>query len=107
MLRRGVSAGEGIQAGRNRPPIAIAHTGGVRLDPADELTELVPLDEAPALACVSRRTLNRWIASGRLTVYEVRGYTGRYVREGELLDVEHERRKARRQGRPGARVNVA
>ncbi|WP_433225567.1 hypothetical protein [Actinomadura formosensis] len=79
----------------------------MRLDPDDELSELVPLDDAPALACVSRRTLNRWIAAKRLTVIEVRGYTGRYVREDELLDVEHERRKARRQGRPGARVNAA
>lgn len=87
--------------------MGITHTGVVRLDPADELTELVPLDEAPALACVSRRTLNRWIASGRLRVIELPGYTGRYVVEGELLAVEHERRQARSQGRPGARVNAA
>lgn len=79
----------------------------MRLDPADELSELVPLDEAPVHARISRRTLNRWIAAGRLTVIEVRGLTGRYVREGDLLDVECERRRSRNPGRPGARVNAA
>lgn len=79
----------------------------MRLDPDDELTELVPLDQAAALACVSRRTLNRWIAAGRLRVIQVRGLTGQYVVESELLDVEYERRQARRRGRPGARVNAA
>ncbi|WP_165964130.1 helix-turn-helix domain-containing protein [Actinomadura sp. KC216] len=79
----------------------------MRLHPADELSELLNLDQAARLANVSRRTLDRWIASRRLRVYEVRGHTGRYVREDELLEVERERRRSRRRGRPGARVNVA
>ncbi|WUI03940.1 hypothetical protein OHR68_19795 [Spirillospora sp. NBC_00431] len=61
----------------------------------------------PRLAGVSRRTLDRWIVARRLTVIEVRGLTGRHVREGELLEVEHERRQSRRRGRPRARVNAA
>ncbi|WP_433469563.1 helix-turn-helix domain-containing protein [Spirillospora sp. CA-128828] len=77
------------------------------LNPADELSELLTLDQAARLAGVTRRTLDRWIAARRLTVYEVRGLTGRYVREDELLDVEYERRQSRRQGRPGARVVAA
>lgn len=76
----------------------------MRLDPDNELSELLPLDEAAAVAEVSRRTLNRWIDARRLRVYQVPGHTGRYVREDELLDVEHERRASRRRGRPGARV---
>lgn len=75
----------------------------MRLDPADELTELLTLDQAADVAGVSVRTLNRWIAAGRLRTYRLPG-TQRYVREDELLDVEHERRRSRRLGRPGARV---
>lgn len=71
--------------------------GAVRLDPNDELSELIPLDQAAEIARVSRRTLNRWIADGRLTV------RAGHVVERELLDVEVERRIARRAGRPGAR----
>lgn len=75
----------------------------MRLDPADELTELVPLDEAATVAQVSRRTITRWITAGRLTVYEVSGLRPgsprRYVLESALLDVEHERRAARHGGR--------
>ncbi|WP_433225559.1 hypothetical protein [Actinomadura formosensis] len=32
----------------------------MRLDPADELSELLDLDEAARVADVSRRTLDRW-----------------------------------------------
>lgn len=69
----------------------------MRLDPDDELSELIPLDQAAEIARVSRRTLNRWIAAGRLRV------RAGHVVERELLDVEVERRTARRAGRPGAR----
>ncbi|MGP4030065.1 hypothetical protein [Actinomadura sp. 3N407] len=78
----------------------------MRLDPADELSELLTLDEAARVAEVTCRTLDRWIAARRLPVYEVCGHTGRYVRENELLDVEHERRASRAKGRPGARMRV-
>lgn len=74
-----------------------SHNECVRLDPDDELSELIPLDDAPAIVCVSRRTLNRWIAAGRLTV------RAGHVVERDLLDVEAERRAARHAGRPGAR----
>lgn len=83
----------------------------MRLDPADELTELIPLDDAAALMHVSRRTLTRWVTEGRLTVYEVPGLKPgsprRYVLEADLIDVEHERRTARRQGRPRRDVRSA
>ncbi|TDD93325.1 hypothetical protein [Actinomadura rubrisoli] len=79
----------------------------MRLDPADELSELLDLDQAARLAKATRRTLDRWIAARRLRVYEVHGLTGRYVREDELLEVEHERRSSRNPGRPGARVTFA
>ncbi|WP_433233754.1 helix-turn-helix transcriptional regulator [Actinomadura nitritigenes] len=79
----------------------------MRLDPADELTELLTLDQAAAVARVSGRTINRWIKAELLPVYELPGYTARYVREDELLEVEHERRQSRRRGRPGARVTCA
>lgn len=69
----------------------------MRLTPDNELTELIPLNQAPAIAHVTRRTLNRWIAAGRLTVL------ADHVIEAELLDVEAERRAARHRGRPGAR----
>jgi predicted site-specific integrase-resolvase len=71
--------------------------GSVRLDPDDELSELIPLDQAPTIAQVSARTLRRWIAAGRLTV------TADHVVERELLAVEAERWASRHAGRPGAR----
>jgi hypothetical protein len=70
----------------------------VRLDPDDELSELIPLDQAAQLADISDRTLRRWIAAGRLRVL-----AGEYVVERELLAVEKERWESRRAGRPGAR----
>jgi predicted site-specific integrase-resolvase len=69
----------------------------VRLDPDESLTELIPLEDAPAIAHVSARTLRRWIAAGRLRVL------AGHVVEGELLAVEAERWESRRAGRPGAR----
>lgn len=69
----------------------------MRLDPDDELSQLIPLDDAPAIAGISRRTLNRWIAAGRLRVL------AGHVVERELLAVERERWESRHAGRPGAR----
>lgn len=74
------------------------HNGTVRLDPDDELSELIPLDQAATIAQVSDRTLRRWIAAGRLRLL------AGHVIERQLLDVEAERRAARRAGRPGARL---
>jgi hypothetical protein len=72
----------------------------VRLDPDDELSELIPLDQAPAIAQVSDRTIRRWIADGRLTV------RAGHVVERQLLAVEAERWTARHAGRPGARPRL-
>lgn len=81
---------------------AVAHTGGVSLDLDDELTVPLTLEAAARAACVTRRTVTRWIASGRLPSHT--GPDGRtYVIESELLDVERERRHSRNPGRPGAR----
>jgi hypothetical protein len=71
--------------------------GHVRLDPDDELSELIPLDQAPAIAQVSARTLRRWINDRRLRVL------AGHVVERELLAVEKERWESRHAGRPGAR----
>lgn len=80
--------------------------GGVRLDPADELTVPLTLEAAAVIACVTPRTLHRWITSGRLRAYT--GDDGRtYVIEGDLIDAEHERRHSRNQGRPRPHVNAA
>lgn len=74
----------------------------MRLDPEDELTELLTLDQAAALAQVTRRTLNRWIQARRLRLLP-----GGYVIEGELVDAEALAYGTRNRGRPGARPKAA
>lgn len=69
-----------------------------RLFDGDDLSRLLALDQAARAAYVSRRTIDRWVAAGRL-----RRLPFGYVIERELLDVETERRRSRRRGRPGAR----
>lgn len=76
----------------------------MRLDPDDELTELLTLDQAAALAQVTRRTINRWIKAG-LRVIQLPGGE-RYVVESELLEAEVKAYGARTRGRPGARRQV-
>lgn len=49
----------------------------------------------------SERTIQRWIATGRLDVVSVGG--ARYVNELRVLEVERDTRRAARQGRPGPR----
>lgn len=75
----------------------------------DELDVPLDLETAAAVADVSRRTVARWISSGRLRAHKVDGRT--YVIEADLIEVEHERRRSRNPGRPGARpaldVNAA
>jgi hypothetical protein len=68
-----------------------------RLNPDDELSELIPLDQAAEIAGVSSRTLRRWITDRRLRVL------AGHVVERELLAVEKERWESRHAGRPGAR----
>lgn len=70
------------------------------LDPDDELSTLLTLEQAVERAVVSHRTLSRWIKAGRLRLLP-----GRYVVERELLEVERERRRSRHAGWPGARVS--
>lgn len=69
-----------------------------RLDPDDQLSYLLTLDEAAQVAAVTRRTVNRWIAQRRLRVHP-----GRLVVERDVLDVERACRHAAHQGRPGPR----
>lgn len=76
----------------------------MRLDPADELSELLDLDQAADVAQVTRRTINRWIKARRLRCFTVHGE--RYVVEGELLDVEAGQYGTRDRGRPGARPKL-
>jgi hypothetical protein len=73
----------------------------MRLDPDDELSELLTLDQAAEVAARSRRTISRWIATGRL-----RCLPGGWIIERELLAVEAERHHARHAGRPGARLTA-
>lgn len=68
------------------------------LDPRDELSTALTIAEAAEVAQRSRRTINRWIAQGRLRVLP-----GRRVVERELLEVERACRHAARRGRPGPR----
>lgn len=78
----------------------------MRPGPDDELT--VPLTlQAAALAHVTPRTLHRWISSGRLRAYTDPEKGRTVVLEGDLLDVEAERRRSRNQGRPRPSVNAA
>lgn len=77
----------------------------MRLDPDDERTELLTLDQATALAQVTRRTLNRWIKDRKLRVIKPPGGE-RYVVEGELLDLEAAQNAARNPGRPGPRQKL-
>lgn len=86
----------------SRKRLVVAHTGIMRLDPDDELTELLDLDQAAALAQVTRRTLNRWIQAKRLRLLP-----GGYVIEGELLDAEALAYGTRNRGRPGARQKLS
>ncbi|WP_376771582.1 helix-turn-helix domain-containing protein [Streptosporangium saharense] len=60
----------------------------------------IDLGTAGERAAVSRSTVNRWIAAGRLRCVEVGGH--RFVNVRELLEVERERRASR--GRKGPRV---
>lgn len=59
---------------------------------------------AAAVAGRSVRTVERWIAAGRLPAVSVGGV--RYVRELDLLEVERATRHAARRGRPGARLRA-
>lgn len=63
------------------------------------------IDQAADRVGVTRRTINRWIASGDLPCVAFKGV--RYVYLPSLLRCERERRNARKPGRPGARVPVA
>ncbi|MEU7913466.1 helix-turn-helix domain-containing protein [Microbispora bryophytorum] len=60
------------------------------------------LDSAADRARVTRSTINRWIASGRLPAVTVLGR--RFVKAQNLLLVERERRLSR--SRPGPRLPV-
>lgn len=71
------------------------------LDPHDELSGALTIDEAAVVAGRTRRTINRWIASGRLRVLP-----GRRVVERDLVDLEAECHAASTAGRPGARPPV-
>lgn len=79
----------------------------MRPDPDDELAVPLTLDEAAAYACVSRRTVERWIAAGRLPAYTHPEDGRTYVIERDLIDAERERRHSRNQGRPRHHVNAA
>lgn len=58
----------------------------------------ITIDRAARRAGVDRRTINRWITDGRLTVATLDGV--RYVYLPELLRCERERRNSRNLGRP-------
>lgn len=82
------------------------HNDHVRLDPDDELTELLDLDQAAQVAEVSRRTINRWIHAEILRVVEHPLLGGRYVLEGELLAVEKTQWQSRHAGWRGPRLRT-
>lgn len=70
------------------------------LDPDDDLSRVITLTQAAQVASVSRRTVTRWVATGRLPLLP----GGKHTTERAVLDCERDRHVASRRGRPGPRT---
>jgi excisionase family DNA binding protein len=46
--------------------------------------DVKPLDEAVGLTGVPRRTLQRWLSSGDITAYQIKGDSKRYIDVNEV-----------------------
>ena len=73
----------------------------LRLNPADPLSTVLTVAQAATVAGRTVRTVNRWIATGRLTTLP-----GRRVVERDVLAVEATMWTAQHAGRPGARPRL-
>jgi hypothetical protein len=73
----------------------------LRLNPADPLSTVLTVAQAATVAGRTVRTVNRWIATGRLTTLP-----GRRVVERDVLAVEAATWAAGHAGRPGARPRL-
>lgn len=67
-----------------------------RYPPVDPLT----ISQVMEITGRSKRTIERWTSQGILTPYEVAHPREIVYLEAEVLDVEHEKTRAKRQGRP-------
>ena len=71
-----------------------------RVDPTDPMFKPLTLSEVLEITERSRRTVNRWIQTGRLTAYEERHRRQIVFSEDEVVELEHETAHAARRGRP-------
>jgi hypothetical protein len=71
-----------------------------QIDPTDPLFKPLTLNEVLEITERSQRTINRWIQTGRLTAYEEKHRRQILFNEDEVVELEYEKNRARRQGRP-------
>ena len=87
---------------------------GAEVDPQDGAAEATPKRRYPLVHPLtisqvmeitgrSKRTIERWTSQGLLTPYELSHPREVVYVEDEVLDVEHQKIQAKRQGRPRPR----
>jgi hypothetical protein len=71
-----------------------------RIDLTDPMFKPLTIAQVLEITERSRRTVNRWIQSGRLTAYEEAHRRQVVFNEDEVVELEHETTQAAHQGRP-------